>query len=200
MNKAVLKDSFLLCCAFVCAFLYLPHFVFYFFCDNKRLIDEDILANNGFCRIKKLPRFFCFLFLLHSSPYFRTLFYYRIGPVRSIFLCWYRPGAKYFHIPYSTIIGGGLCCVHPWCTTLNAEKIGRNFNVKQNTTIGISHFQGRSPRIGDDVDVGCNAVIIGDIVIGNNVTIGAGSVVVKSVPDNAVAVGNPAKVIKYKNM
>ena len=36
------------------------------------------------------------------------------------------------------------------------------------------------------------------ITIGNNVTIGAGAVVVKDVPDNAVVVGNPARVIKYK--
>ena len=35
------------------------------------------------------------------------------------------------------------------------------------------------------------------IMIGDNVTIGAGSVVVKDIPDNAVVVGNPAKIIKY---
>lgn len=36
------------------------------------------------------------------------------------------------------------------------------------------------------------------MLIGNNVTVGAGSVVVKSIPDNATAVGNPAHVINYK--
>ena len=45
--------------------------------------------------------------------------------------------------------------------------------------------------------LGANVTIIGDITIGNNVTIGAGSVVVKDVPDNSVVVGNPARVIKY---
>ena len=45
---------------------------------------------------------------------------------------------------------------------------------------------------------GCHVAIIGDITIGNNVTIGAGAVVVKDVPDNAVVVGNPARIIKYK--
>lgn len=39
-------------------------------------------------------------------------------------------------------------------------------------------------------------VIVGGVKIGNNVTIGAGSVVVKDIPDNSVAVGNPAKVKK----
>ena len=46
--------------------------------------------------------------------------------------------------------------------------------------------------------LGANVIIIGNVKVGNNVTIGAGSVVVKDIPDNAIAVGNPAKVIKYK--
>ena len=46
---------------------------------------------------------------------------------------------------------------------------------------------------------GCHVIIIGDITIGNNVTIGAGAVVVKDVPDNAVVVGNPARIIKTKS-
>ena len=43
--------------------------------------------------------------------------------------------------------------------------------------------------------LGCHVAIIGDVSIGNNVTVGAGSVVVQDVPDNAVVVGNPAKII-----
>lgn len=43
---------------------------------------------------------------------------------------------------------------------------------------------------------GAKVMIIGGIRIGNNVTIGAGSVVVKDIPDDCVAVGNPARVIK----
>lgn len=198
MTKVIIKDSLLLCSSCICSILYLPHFLFYLCSKNKNLIREDILANKGFCRIKNIPQWMAFLFLLHSMPYFRTLFYYRIGPLRSFF-CFYRPGAKYFHIPFSAEVGGGVCLVHPWSTTLNAEKIGSNFNIKQCTTIGISRFGGRSPRIGDNVEIGCNAVVIGDINIGDNVIIGAGSVVVKDVPDNAIVVGNPAKIIKYRN-
>lgn len=51
--------------------------------------------------------------------------------------------------------------------------------------------------IGDNVSLGCNVTIIGGVHIGNNVTIGAGSVVVKDVPDNCVVAGNPAKIIRY---
>ncbi|MGN0282525.1 MAG: hypothetical protein ACI4B3_09525 [Prevotella sp.] len=60
-------------------------------------------------------------------------------------------------------------------------------------------MNGRRPRIGNKVTCGCHVAIIGEITIGNNVIIGAGSVVVKDVPDNAVVVGNPTRVIKYKN-
>jgi putative colanic acid biosynthesis acetyltransferase WcaB len=53
-----------------------------------------------------------------------------------------------------------------------------------------------SPRIGHNVDIGVNVTIIGDIEIGDNVIIGAGSVVTKNVPANSVMVGNPARLLK----
>lgn len=43
--------------------------------------------------------------------------------------------------------------------------------------------------IGNGVELGANVVLLGDIRIGNNVTIGAGSVVLDSIPDNALVVG-----------
>ena len=48
------------------------------------------------------------------------------------------------------------------------------------------------------MDIGANCVVIGEIVIGKNVTIGAGSVVTKNIPDNAIVIGNPARILKYK--
>lgn len=50
--------------------------------------------------------------------------------------------------------------------------------------------------IGDNVWIGGNVVILPGVTIGNNVTIGAGAVVTKSVADNCVVVGNPARVVK----
>ncbi len=49
--------------------------------------------------------------------------------------------------------------------------------------------------IGNDVFVGAGTIILPNTHIGNNVVIGAGSVVSRSIPDNSVAVGNPARVI-----
>lgn len=51
--------------------------------------------------------------------------------------------------------------------------------------------------IGDGASIGTSATFLGGIKIGKRALIGAGSVVTKDVPDNAVVVGNPAKVIRY---
>lgn len=50
--------------------------------------------------------------------------------------------------------------------------------------------------IGDNVWIGGNVTILPGVSIGNNVTIGAGSVVTKDIPDNVVAVGNPCRAVK----
>ena len=53
-------------------------------------------------------------------------------------------------------------------------------------------------EIGNNVFVGANSVILPSVNIGNNIVIGAGSVVTKDIPSNSIAVGNPCKVIKNK--
>lgn len=50
--------------------------------------------------------------------------------------------------------------------------------------------------IGNDVFIGASSIILPGVHIGNRVIIGAGSVVTSNIPDNSVAVGNPAKVIR----
>ena len=54
-------------------------------------------------------------------------------------------------------------------------------------------------KVGDNVWIGGNIVVLPGVPIGNNCVIGAGSVVVKDIPDNSIAVGNPCKVIKQIN-
>ena len=51
--------------------------------------------------------------------------------------------------------------------------------------------------IGDNVRIGGNTVINPGVHIGSNVVIGSGSVVTKDIPDNAIAVGNPCRVLRY---
>lgn len=53
--------------------------------------------------------------------------------------------------------------------------------------------------IGDNVYIGPHVSIVGPVNIGNNVTIGAGTVVIKDIPNNATVVGNPARIVNYNN-
>ncbi len=71
--------------------------------------------------------------------------------------------------------------------------IGSGCRIYQNVTIG--EVGGKAPQIGNDCLIGANAVLIGDIRIGNNVRIGAGAAVSRDVPDNCTVVGQPVRVI-----
>ena len=85
--------------------------------------------------------------------------------------------------------------IHSYSTYLNAQKIGKNFVVKNCVTVGTKGTD-EKPIIGDNVEINVNSVVFGKIVVGNNVIIGAGTVLNKSVPDNAVVIGNPARIVK----
>ncbi|MBO4797273.1 MAG: serine O-acetyltransferase [Candidatus Methanomethylophilaceae archaeon] len=75
--------------------------------------------------------------------------------------------------------------------------IGDDVSLYQGVTLGgVSTSKGkRHPTLGNNIVVGCNASVLGDIRIGNNVRIGAGSVVVKDVPDDCTVVGIPGRIV-----
>lgn len=75
--------------------------------------------------------------------------------------------------------------------------IGKNLILHQNSTIGTTDKG--VPRISNNVTLGANVNIIGNISIGNNCTVGAGSVVTKSFPDNCIIAGVPARIIRKTN-
>ena len=66
--------------------------------------------------------------------------------------------------------------------------------------IGSNLVKNGNPQIGDYVEYGVGSKVLGKIVIGDHVIIGANAVVVKNVPDNSIAVGIPAtNKMRYKN-
>ncbi|MCL1811873.1 MAG: serine O-acetyltransferase, partial [Methanomassiliicoccaceae archaeon] len=71
--------------------------------------------------------------------------------------------------------------------------IGNDVTLYQGVTLGgVSFEKGkRHPTVGNRVVIGANATVLGNIMIGNDVRIGAGSVVLKDVPDNSTVVGIP---------
>ena len=104
-------------------------------------------------------------------------------------------------IPPHTKIVSGLYIGHFGCIRVSPNVIiGKNCNVSPWIAIGQVNRGVRKgwPVIGDNVYIGRGAKIIGNITIGNNVAIGANCVVTLDIPDNAVVVGIPGKVISYK--
>lgn len=93
------------------------------------------------------------------------------------------------------IIIGKYCNISQHCSLVASNHLTRK-------GVNISHQEWDEKRtgivIGDDVWVGANSVILPGVKIGNGVVIGAGSVVTKDIPEDAIAVGNPARVIKYR--
>ncbi|MDP3698771.1 MAG: hypothetical protein Q8R47_04225 [Nanoarchaeota archaeon] len=92
--------------------------------------------------------------------------------------------------------------------------MGENCIISQNVTIGskyrflpahksknktIEERRSLFPIIGSGVDIGANSCILGNIKVGSNSVIGAGSVVVKDVDPNSVYCGVPARKIKDRD-
>ena len=195
MNKRKIRDNLRLASAILFFWLYLPHLMVYAIGGGKKkLIISDLVRLEYQVGINGLPKWLLLLDLLHNNRYYRVIFYHRIGAALSLLMEWYRPGDRYFTIGKTVRIGKGMWIAHPYATILAADSIGDNFGCIHCTTLGNTST-GR-PTIGNNVLLGANVTVIGPVHIGNNVIVGAGAVVVKDIPDNSVAVGNPAKVIK----
>jgi len=105
------------------------------------------------------------------------------------------------NIHFGAKIGKGFYIGHYGGIFIGAIEMGKYCNVSQQVSIGHG---GRGtdrygiPKIGDYVWIGPGAKIFGKIKIGDNVSIGANAVVSKDIPDNAIVVGNPGRIVGYQ--
>ncbi len=102
------------------------------------------------------------------------------------------------YLPYTVVVGRRVRLEHFGGMILVANRIGDDVIIRQNTTFGISALdkpQAR-PVIGDRVQIGAGAVLVGGIEIGADTVIGANAVVAKSLPAGVVAGGVPARVLR----
>jgi serine O-acetyltransferase len=103
-------------------------------------------------------------------------------------------------LPSETVIGRRLVIEHIGGIIISGDAIlGDDCTLRNGVTIGLRRKGTRgSPRIGNRVDIGTGAKLLGEIVIGDDVAIGANAVVLCDVPSRSIAVGIPAKVRPMK--
>jgi len=103
------------------------------------------------------------------------------------------------YIDTNAEIGPGFFITHAYGIMIGPTKIGKNFTISHNTTIGWGFAEDGDgvaiPEIGDNVWVGVGVILSGKIIISDNVTISSGSVLSKNIPEKCLVAGNPGRVV-----
>lgn len=148
-------------------------------------------------------------YIYNYIKHMRYIEYYREkGPMYKLCYLWHflrykRIGFRLHYEIYPGTVGPGFRIYHVGGFT----HIGGNVHIGKNCTLQPGAVFGnkteteddRPVNVGDNCYIGLDAKILGSVTIGNNVTIGANSVVTKDIPDNAIVGGIPAKIIRMKN-
>ena len=146
------------------------------------------------------------------SQGFWALFWHRFGnwrmsvkpkALRAPLSVTYKIGAKLtqwfagIDLPYTVNIGRRVRLEHFGGMILVARAIGDDVTIRQNTTFGIVRTDRLRdwPVIGDGADIGAGAAILGRVDVGLGAKVGANAVVLQDVPESAVAVGVPARIV-----
>jgi serine O-acetyltransferase len=100
-------------------------------------------------------------------------------------------------IPASCDIGPGLYIGHFGTIVVHGDvRMGRGCSLSQDTTVGSAGVgKAGAPRLGDGVYVAAGARVLGPVRVGDRAVVGANAVVIRDVPDDATAVGVPARVL-----
>ena len=158
-----------------------------------RTIKQRDPAVNSWLEILLYPGLWAMGFhrIAHMLYLWRLYFLARVFSQFSRFLTGIEihPGAK---------IGQGVFIDHGMGVVIGETCIiGDNVLIYHGVTLGaVSSNKGkRHPTIKDDVIIGANALVLGNITIGNGVKIGAGALVIKDIPDNNTVVAQPARFL-----
>jgi serine O-acetyltransferase len=188
------------------------------FIDGFATIRLDFQARYG-----KKATTFAILTRAVASPAFRAIVLYRLQhcaykkrrTTLLYLLEFVRMLTVGIELSYPAIIGSCLRLPHAQCIVIGSGAvIGKYAEIYSRVTIGATWDlqtwdetsklysprvkNGRNyPIIGDNVRIGVGATILGPITVGNDVIIGAHSVVLEDVPNRCVVAGIPAKVLRY---
>jgi serine O-acetyltransferase len=99
-------------------------------------------------------------------------------------------------LPCEVPVGANFVIEHSGGIVVSGfARFGDSCRIRNGVVIGLSRVdEPCAPQFGDNVDIGAGAKVLGNIRIGNNVFIGANAVVICDVPDNSIAVGVPAVI------
>lgn len=186
---------------FICFFRILPAWLFFRLNKFKEKCRMDLQAwsehygnVNGKCQLMQLG------FLLIYEKETRNIFLNRLhrNPLMYVITRVLFPplNSLYINMPPEKI-GGGLVFQHGFSTIIAAESIGTGCKIFQQVTVGYNGEE--TPIIGDNVTICAGAIVIGAVHIGSNAVIGAGSVVTKDVPADTTVAGVPARQIVFKD-
>jgi len=164
--------------------------------DYKAVFERDPAARSGFE-------------VIFAYPGFHAIFLHRINhvlwnagvPVIPRFLSHLARFLTGIEIHPAARIGAGFFIDHGMGVVIGeTAEVGKNCLLYQGVTLGGTGKEKgkRHPTLGDNVTVGAGAKILGAIMIGNSAVIGANSVILKPVPDNAICVGVPGRITRKK--
>ena len=147
-----------------------------------------------------------------TRPGFRAIAVYRFGVwrmklrpklVRAPFSVLYGILFRYvrnhygIELPYSAQVGQGVIIEHQGCIVIHGSVvIGDGCIIRQGVTLGNKNLDRPydAPRLGNRVNVGAGAKILGAVTVGDDAVIGANAVVLKDIPAGMMAVGVPARI------
>jgi len=163
--------------------------------DLRKFRDTDLLSKVDYLHILN-PRFLPVLLFRISNCFFRNKL-----PILAKLVALKNQVFFGCDIARGASIGGGLYLPHPNGIVIGEHvKIGRNCIIHQGVTLGArgEDHALANPVVGDEVEIGTGAKILGCLKIGDHARIGANAVVLSDVPPYSVAVGIPAKIIPRK--